>query len=145
MSDNTKKTYEQGIIDGVKLWGDVCKSKENCDRCPIQDIAGANVTCAQFASKFPEKTVSLMQEMHNEDYTYFNEYVTRFPNCTLTVDELAQCACRKALFEGYVECDAEDSDACVKCWKETYSGDITEIEQTEPDEAGLDVLGSSLF
>lgn len=136
--EEMQKSYNRGMIDGIKLWGDVCQVMENCDRCPIALIAGANVTCAQFASKFPEKTCSLMKEMREKDHTYFDEYVTRFPNCNMNVEDLSFCACRKAIFEGFTGCDNEDQDECIRCWKQTYGGDVTvdpsEYEQEEADE-----------
>lgn len=132
-NEEMQKSYNRGVIDGIKLWGDVCQVMENCDRCPIALIAGANVTCAQFASKFPEKTVSLMKEMREKDHTYFNEYVTRFPNCNMNVEDLSECACRKAVFEGYVGCENQDQEECIRCWKESYVGDVT-VPLDEEDE-----------
>ena len=78
MSDGSK-SYEQGVQDGVKLWGEACGKQANCDSCPIGMLKGANITCQEFAQKFSPKMTSMLKEMRDGDYTYFDEYVTRFP------------------------------------------------------------------
>lgn len=142
--EEMQKSFNRGMVEGVKLWGDVCQVMENCERCPIALIAGANVTCAQFASKFPEKTVSLMKEMREKDHTYFNEYTVRFPNCNMNVEDLAECACRKAVFEGYTGCENEDPAECVRCWKATYGGDVT-VSPDEEESADTTDSDDNLF
>lgn len=124
-------TYEQGIIDGVKLWGTACSGQGNCDSCPVSVLTGANVTCAEFAKKFPEKMAGMFSDMTKEDHTYYNEYCLRFPNCNLPVEVLAECACRKAVFEGNVNCEVEGESACVDCWNERYYGDVTDTGEED--------------
>lgn len=116
-------SYNQGEVDAIKLWGEVCGSQANCEQCPIGSIRGTNVTCQDFARQFPAKMLSLLKEMNNEDLTYFKEYCMRFPECNMSVEDLSMCACRKVIFEGYTDCSGGD---CVNCWKEKYTGDITE-------------------
>lgn len=117
-------TYKQGQIDGIQLWGSTCSRQANCEDCLIHSVKGEELSCQEFATQFPSKFLSLISEMSSNDYTYFDEYVTRFPQCNLSVEDLSKCACRKAIFEGYTECDETN---CEECWKETYVGDVTEI------------------
>lgn len=126
-------SHEQGMVDGIKLWGEVCGSQGNCDECPIGSIKGVNVTCQDFARQFPAKMLSILKEMSDEDYTYYKEYCTRFPECNMPVEVLADCVCRKAVFEGFTACESGD---CVECWKEKYAGDVT--EDVEDDETDLE-------
>ena len=66
------------------------------------------------------------------ELTYYEEYCTRFPECNLPVEVLSLALCRKAVFEGYVECPhTDDEQACLNCWKEVYSGDVTEVQEEE--------------
>lgn len=112
------------MIDGLQLWGTVCGQQSNCQNCPIGSIRGTNVTCQDFAAEFPAKMLSILTEMKDEGISFFNEYSTRFPECNLDVETLSQVACRKAVFEGYTACPGGD---CVACWKEKYTGDVTEV------------------
>ena len=126
------KSYNQGMVDGIALWGRTCGKEGVCDTCPIGSIRGTNVTCQDFAKQFPAKMLSLLKEMDEGQITYYEEYCTRFPECHLTLEELSVCMCRKAIFEGYLDCDkAEDSLACEECWKEVYSSDVTVFDEEE--------------
>lgn len=129
------KSYNQGMIDGIKLWGEVCGKEGNCEGCPIGSIRGTNVTCQDFARQFPAKMLSILKEMNEGQLTYYEEYCTRFPECNLSVEELASCTCRKAVFEGFLGCeDADDRTVCENCWKEVYSSDVT---MTDDNSTGL--------
>lgn len=118
------KSYNQGMVDGIELWGTVCGKQSNCEQCPIGSIRGTNVTCQDFAKQFPAKMLSILKEMNEGQITYFEEYCTRFPECNMEIESLSQCACRKAIFEGYIGCEGGD---CVACWNENYVGDVTEV------------------
>ena len=118
-------SYLQGMTDGLALWGDVCGRQSNCESCPMQVVRNANLTCQQFAAKYPNKMLSILMELYKKDYTYFDEYCTRFPECNLDVEDLQKIMCRKAVFEGYCGCNGGD---CTKCWLEPYTGDVTEFE-----------------
>lgn len=124
------KTYQQGVIDGISLWGRVCGFQGNCDVCPIGSVRGTGVTCQDFAKQFPAKMASILKEMDEGQLTYYQEFCTRFPNCELPIETLALTTCRKNVFEGVIDCpmlDAEDDgEACIKCWKEAYVADVTE-------------------
>lgn len=120
-----QKSYQQGQIDGLKLWGEVCGRQGNCDMCPIGQIRGANVTCQDFARQFPAKMLSILTEMRDGMITFYEEYCTRFPECNLDVETLAECACRKAVFEGDLTCQESEHSNCVNCWKAKYTGDVT--------------------
>lgn len=122
-SNNVQEaSYERGLQDGVALWGAVCGSQANCKVCPIGVVRGAGVTCQDFAMHFPQKFISILKDMNQQDYTYFDEYCSRFPESNLNVDDLMQVACRKAIFEGYLECKGGN---CKDCWLETYTDDVT--------------------
>ena len=115
------KSYEQGIQDGVSLWGKGCGKMDNCENCPVGVLKGANVTCQEFAKQFPAKMVSLLKEMNNGEITYAEEYRTRFPECGMNAEDFYQNGmCRRTVFEGYVGCEGGD---CIKCWNEPYVGD----------------------
>lgn len=112
----------KGFQDGIATYGRVCSKQSNCDECMIGQLKGQAVSCQEFMKQFPMKAASFIIEMDSGEYTYFDEYVTRFPNCNLSIDELAEFSCRKALFEGYIDCPGGD---CVKCWSEQYVTDVT--------------------
>ena len=116
------KTYEQGKQDGLELYGRVCCKHSSCQDCMIGALRGDEITCQEFMSKFPSKMVSLLTEMDSQEYTYYDEFVTRFPNCGMTVDELSKISCRKAIYEGYVDCDDTE---CKECWLQPFEGDVT--------------------
>lgn len=117
------ETYNQGQVDAIEMWGRVCGSKSDCDDCAIKVLRGEELSCQEFASQFPKKFLSLLSEMYNDRYTYYDEYITRFPACNMSIEDLSKCACRKALFEGYTDCDKTN---CTECWNEEYTGDVTE-------------------
>lgn len=119
------KSYNQGVQDGIALYGKVCSSQSSCSDCMIGQLRGESLTCQDFMKQFPGKMVSLLTEMDSKDYTFYNEYITRFPNCGLTVDDLSDIVCRKAIFEGFVNCECGD---CKSCWLQTYTDDVTESE-----------------
>lgn len=136
------KSYNQGMIDGISLWGRTCGKEGNCDMCPIGSIRGANVTCQDFARQFPAKMLSILKEMDEGEISYYDEYCTRFPECNLPIDVLALCTCRKAVFEGYLGCDVgetildedERNETCVNCWAEKFVADVTEASFQEEQE-----------
>lgn len=133
MNEN-KKSYNQGMIDGIELWGKTCGKTGNCSDCPIGNIRGTNVTCQDFAKQFPAKMLSLLKEMNDGEITYYEEYCMRFPDNQMPLDYLVTSMCRKAIFEGYLDCsviNSDDSvdvvhDKCLTCWNEKYVGDKTE-------------------
>lgn len=127
------QSYKQGMIDGIKLWGEVCGKQGNCEDCPIGTIRGANVTCQDFARQFPAKMLSILSEMNEGEITYHQEFCTRFPECNMDIETLADSACRKAIFEGYLECEGGD---CVACWQQSYVGDVSEADD-EDEDSGL--------
>lgn len=150
MSEN-KKSYNQGMIDGLELYGRVCGKTGNCLDCPIGNIRGANVTCQDFAKQFPAKMLSLLKEMDKGEITYYEEYCMRFPDNQMPIDIFASCMCRKAIFEGYLDCpvaDSEDDDAlvtekCLACWNEKYIGDKTEDDpdiSDKSDDTSTDII-----
>lgn len=129
-----EKTYQQGVIDGIALWGRTCGSQGNCDVCPIGSIRGTGVTCQDFAKQFPAKMASILKEMDEGQLTYYEEFCMRFPSCQLTVDTLALTTCRKTAFEGKVDCDKMDVEgACRACWMEQYVADVSEGEDDSSD------------
>lgn len=125
---SNQKSYKQGQIDALELWGKTCGKQGNCESCPIGSLRGANVSCQDFAKQFPAKMLSILTEMNEEEITYYQEYCMRFPECNLDAEDLAELACRKAVFEGYVGCEGGD---CLACWNERYMGDVTEIDNPE--------------
>ena len=133
MANQNEKGFKSGMIAGLEIYGRVCGKQANCEQCPVGSIRGTGVTCQDFAKQFPAKMLSILQEMDEGQLTFFEEYCTRFPNCNLSVEELAQIMCRKACFEGYCACEKEGQD-CVDCWNETYVSDITEVDETTEGE-----------
>ena len=127
-----QKSYRAGMADGLKLWGEVCQKEVSCSACPIGQMKGLNVSCQEFASKFPMKMISILEEIKNNGTTYYEEFCARFPEMDLIEEDLAELACRKAVFEGYLACDrAEIPDACLECWKQKYVGDVTETDSAD--------------
>lgn len=55
----------------------------------------------------------------------------------MSLNEVTVCFCRKALFEGYIDCEVTNSeDACRNCWLEPFSGDVT-MARTEEDNTAI--------
>lgn len=132
MESDNKKSYMQGKVDALQLWGRVCGGQGSCEDCPIGNIRGTNVTCQDFAKQFPQKMLSILTEMDNKEITYYQEYCMRFPDANMDIETLSACLCRKAVFEGYLACDrAEIPDACLECWKQKYVGDVTETDSAD--------------
>lgn len=124
------KSYKQGKLDGIKLYADVCSSQGSCSDCLIGLVKGEDITCQEFMSKFPGKAVSLLTEMNESEHSFYNEYCIRFPNSDLSVDDIAEVVCRKAVFEGYIGCDGGD---CKECWLEPYSSDVTVNDEEDSE------------
>ena len=118
------KSYRQGMIDAIEMWGTICGNNANCENCLIGAACETGITCQEFARRHPSKMISILEEMKKGETTYYNEYSIRFPNSKLSVEELSDCCCRKAVFEGYTECEGGN---CVECWNDIYSGDVTEL------------------
>lgn len=123
------KSYEQGLQDGLAMFGRVCSAQSSCEDCIVATLRGDGMTCQEFMLKFPGKMSSILQEMDHEVYTYFNEFVTRFPHCGRNIEDVANFVCRRAIFEGYAGCSGEE---CVACWSQQYVQD-----ETEEDSEGL--------
>lgn len=113
------------MSDILKAYGEVC-SVRDCEHCLI-GVERGDLSCAEFLLKFPERATALINQMQNQDVTYYNEFRRRFPSCTISSEILAECACRKAIFEGYLDCENGD---CLACWNERYTGDIQQGTQT---------------
>lgn len=136
---SSSKSHQQGMIDGIELWGKTCGRQGTCENCPIGSIRGTNVSCQDFASKFPAKMLSILKEMNEGELSFYEEYCIRFPNCNLDLETLAACTCRKAVFEGYLDCEkASDTAACEACWREKYVADVTEF--AEEDDVGTTII-----
>lgn len=134
MSD--ERSYEQGVTDGIQLWGDACGKQSSCTDCPLIAIKGANMSCQEFARQFPAKMKNLLREIKDKSDTYYGQFCSRFENNTMTVEELAEVSCRKVVFEGYMGCDKE-GQACVDCWLEHYEGDVTEFFDDDSDNTDI--------
>lgn len=142
IADADKNKY---MADGIALFGRVCAKQGNCSECAVNNVRGANITCQDFARQFPQKMLSILREMDGEETTYYSEFCMRFPQSNMPVEELANVACRKALFEGFVDCE-DDSD-CVACWNTPYQGDYTgaQEESEEPSEENVDASIATLL
>ena len=125
-----KSEMVKGMTEGIRLWGSVCGRQGICEECPIGSLRGAGVSCQDFARQFPGKMLSILQEMDQGELTYYEEFCTRFGSCNLPVEVLAKVTCRKAVFEGYLECEGGD---CEACWKERYISDATISQDTGVD------------
>lgn len=114
--------YIQGQTDAIQMIGNLCGTHD-CNTCTVGQIIGDSMTCFEFMKQYPAKALSLMQEESQKDYTYYNEYNTRFPYCGLGVEDLADTVCCKAVFSGDTSCEGGD---CVACWNRPYGGDTEE-------------------
>jgi hypothetical protein len=83
-------------------------------------MKGTEMNCLEFMRKFPDKFASIMDTINNKERTYLSEYRYRFPDCNMSLEDMADNICRKAVFEGSTECEGGD---CEKCWNTLYSGD----------------------
>lgn len=123
--ENKKKSYSDGMRDAITLWGRVCGKQNACEDCPVMPMRSNGLTCQQMAQKFPNKFIPILMEMDKGGTTYYNEFCARFPECGLTVEELAEITCRKVVFEGSTNCN--ESMSCTECWMMKYEGDITDF------------------
>lgn len=114
----------RAMAEALALWGRVCGRQGACEECPIGTLRGANVTCQDFARQFPEKMLSILKEMDKGEITFYEEYCIRFPDANLPIEAVSACMCRRAVFEGVLDCDKSD-DECRACWEEQYKGDVT--------------------
>lgn len=135
-----EKNNNEAMAEALKLWGTVCGSKGACETCPVSAFLDTGMTCMDFAKAYPKKFLSILKD-HEGEHTYYNEFCIRFPQCDLSDVECSSLFCRKAMFEGYLDCDKSD-DACLECWKEQYAGDVTEtpVEHTEDTTSVNDIL-----
>ena len=118
------KTYEQGLQDGLEMYGRVCTKIGNCNECPIGAVRGsADVSCQEVLAKFPAKAVSLLSEEDGKDYTYINEFHTRLPQSNLSDEDIIASLCCFDLF-GLETPDSCHQD-CEACWNKRY-GDAYE-------------------
>lgn len=125
-----KKTYEQGMIDAVKIYGEACGGKVNCSECGVGVVIGADVSCHEFAQKFPQKFITLLKESLNNGVSYAEVYAMRFPNSSLSAEDLANLGmCRKVIFDGDLTCN-KDSTECLNCWKSIYMNEEDTNEDT---------------
>ena len=44
------KSYEEGKLDGLKLYADVCNSCGNCGDCLLGIVKGEDINCQEFIS-----------------------------------------------------------------------------------------------
>ena len=123
MSNN--KTYEDGLVDGIQKYGAFCSSFGDCSSCSVGKQLGS-LSCAEFAKKFPQRF--LAEANSGIGYSFYNEYCRRFPNSRMSVETLADSACRKVLFEGFTGCQGGD---CVACWNEKFTTERTANNKVE--------------
>lgn len=129
LADKKSDSYNQGGIDAIKTWAEACGRQQDCSVCPIGVIRGVDLSCQEFASKYPKKYLSLLREMNQEEYTYLDEYRIRFPHINLSLEEMIELGmCRKIIFEGYGACEESN---CEECWQEQYAGDVTVFEEEQ--------------
>lgn len=116
------KTYEDGMIDMATMFGTVCESKSVCEECSVGVMKG-ELSCQEFAKKYPKKFASLIKDQFEHGITYADEFNIRFPKNPITAKDLAELGiCRRALFEGYLNCD-KPSSFCKDCWESLYVED----------------------
>lgn len=132
----SSSSYQKGMVDAIQLWGNACGHQANCVECPVGAMKNLNVTCQDFARQFPEKMLSILKEMDQGQLSYYEEYCTRFPESSLSLKEVSLVTCRKAIFEGYLDCEENNEDACVACWMEAYVGDTTESKDDNEEADG---------
>ncbi len=131
--------YRQGMVASLKNWGTLCSGQGDCSQCPVGLSKGANITCQEFAMKFPEMMANILEQAVSGNVnSYYNELCARFPNMSLPVDLVARAFCRKAMFEGNFDCTVvDDVSACVACWEKPCYGDV---EKSEPESMNVEPL-----
>ena len=114
------KTYIQGQTDAIQMIGNLCGTHD-CNSCTVGQVIGESMACFEFMRQYPNKALSLMLQESQKEYTYYTEYNVRFPRCNLSIDDLADVACCKAVFSGDTSCEGGD---CVECWNRPFCGDV---------------------
>lgn len=136
--DSFNDGYNRGFQMALYGFGKMCGAYTSCEDCPLKKVAG-DIDCKEFLYKHPEKVQKVLEDFIDEPVTYLAEFALRFPNNFMPFELLAMSCCRKAIFEGTVECDHagdENPEACMKCWCEPYAGDIQLDENGEIMENG---------
>lgn len=136
--DEINDGFNDGFQMGLYAYGKICLAQTSCEDCALSEVIG-DVTCKEFMIEHPDKMQGAIEQLLDEPKTYLSEFVLRFPNNYMPLEVLAQTCCRKAIFEGTVQCDcADDTDLseCMKCWLEPYEGDIQLNENGEIMENG---------
>ena len=116
------KTYDEGFVDGVSAYINVCSKHPDCAGCPLADEFAGDTTCETFIQRNPKRAASLLKQDLHKVHTYFAEYRLRFPHSDITLENMAESACRKAIFNGDMTCSGGD---CAACWNEEYFSDAT--------------------
>lgn len=120
--DNSK-TYNEGLKDGLALYGRVCATEGNCQTCAIGIIKGDDITCAEFLKQFPNKALSILRDKDEKGYSYMDEFFVRNPECALSREEVADSFCCEEMFniQGNTcpmtkGANGEEVPDCSKCW-----------------------------
>lgn len=118
--------YRKGIEKGLQQWGTLCSGFGSCEGCPVHTAKGAEISCQEFAMKFPGMMAKILESaVEGKPRTYYAEYCSRFPNNTMPLDLVARSTCRRAVFEGALDCEVtDDVDACIACWNKPCLSDV---------------------
>lgn len=116
------KTYEEGFSDGVAGYINLCSKHPDCIDCPMLNEFDGDTTCEEFILRNKTRAASVVMQSSGE-HTYFAEYRLRFPHSNIQLEDMAESACRKAIFNGDTTCSGGD---CMACWSEPYTSDIAD-------------------
>lgn len=139
MVDSTE--FKKGVERGLQMWGIVCSGQGSCEGCPVQAAKGAEISCQEFAAKFPGMMGKVLEEtVEGSPRTYYNEFCSRFPNNVMPLELTARAICRKAIFEGSLECEVtDDVDACIACWSKPCISDVETPEAQKTQSEAFDL------
>lgn len=118
--DTNSKTYEEGFADGVSSYIEFCTKHPDCMGCSMLNEFDGDTTCEEFILKNKVRAASIILQSSGT-HSYFAEYRLRFPHSNIRLEDMAESACRKAIFNGDMSCTGGD---CLSCWNEQYSSDI---------------------
>lgn len=113
-------------VEYVKTQYRLCRSKDNCSECPLQDKE--NCCCIMDTIEYVEKAVQIVEQWAKEHpvKTRQSEFLKLFPKATVCNHVLSLCQrfyCSDFLGTDFQECKETN---CDKCRCEYWLAEVTD-------------------
>lgn len=121
-------------VEYVKTQFRLCKSKDSCSECPLQDKE--NCCCIMDTIEYVEKAVQIVEQWAKEHpvKTRQSEFLKVFPKATISNHVLSLCPkfyCVNFLGTDFQECEWINCDKCrCEYWlAEVTNNDVDEVTE----------------